>query len=91
MWVSLKSKDILLKNKDVPLKTEDSLLKSEDVLLKTKDSPSVNRKLLTHIPNKCTHPPTHRHPSLKRKHCETINVIPIYYHWIIYDSNEITH
>ena len=52
IWLSLKTKDILLK-------TKDGLLKTEDVLLKTKDSPSVNKKLLTHILTNI--PTTHTH------------------------------
>ena len=65
IWLSKKTKDILLKTKDSRLKTEDSLLKTEDVLLKTKDSPSVNSKLLTHIlTNVATyHPLTHTQTS----------------------------
>ena len=70
IWLSLKTKDILLKTKDsllktkdILLKTKDSLLKTEDILLKTKDGPCVNRKFANTHPDKCTHPPTHRHPS----------------------------
>ena len=57
----LKKIDILLKTKDGLLKTEDGLLKTEDVLFKTKDSPSVNRKLLTHI---LTNVPTQPHTDI---------------------------
>ena len=53
IWLSLKTKDVLLK-------TKDGLLKTEDVPLKTKDSPTVNRILLPHI---LTNVPTHTQTS----------------------------
>ena len=49
-----------MKTKDGLLKTDEGLLKTEHTLLKTKDSPSVNRKWLTHIlTNIPTYQPIH--------------------------------
>ena len=63
--ILLKTEDILLKTKDSLLKTDDGLLKTDDVVLKTKDSPSVNRKLLTHI---LTNIPTYQPPRHTHRH-----------------------